>query len=363
MTQNFSKTLGEICRPRQWPTLSKKDLTPNGYPVYGANGKIGFSSLFTHERPTLLIGCRGSCGTVHITEAYSYANGNAMALDDLDEDDADIRYLYHFFSRRGFRDVTTGTSQPQIIQQHLRAVEIPLPPLEEQRRIAVILDRADKITSLQQDANSAIHHFSRNLYLSHFGDPRVNPHSWPEFMLMDLGRVVTGSTPPSSENGMFDGDIPFITPGDLGSGLEPKRSLTDAGALKSRTVGPGSALVCCIGATIGKMDIAKHESAFNQQINAVDWGDDVIGEFGIESLRFLKETIATTGASTTLPILKKSSFEKLRIPVPPIDMQRDYCRRLKAIDSYLARLQTAAQLGTSLKQALMVRVFSGELKR
>ncbi len=118
-------------------------MTENGYPVvYGANGKIGFYSSYTHQKPTLLIGCSGSCGSVHRTEPYSYANGNAMALDDLNQDRADIRYLYHLFLRRGFRDVITGTSQPQIIQQHIRGVEISLPPLEEQRRIAAILDKA-----------------------------------------------------------------------------------------------------------------------------------------------------------------------------------------------------------------------------
>jgi type I restriction enzyme S subunit len=160
---------------------------------------------------------------------------------------------------------------------------------------------------------------------------------------------------------MFNGAIPFVTPGDLGSGFEPRRSLTEAGALRSRIVRRGSSLVCCIGATIGKMDIAQQDSAFNQQINAVEWGDAVIGEYGIESLRFLKDAIATAGASTTLPILKKSSFEKLRIPVPPIDLQRDFSQRLKAIDPYLAKLQNAAQHGASLRQAVTARAFWGEL--
>ena len=88
-------------------------------------------------------------------------------------------------------------------------------------------------------------------------------------------------SPPSSEYGMFDGAIPFITLGDLGSGTQAKRTLSQAGVLKSRTVKTGSALVCCIGATIGKMDIAIQESAFNQQINAVEWGAQVLGAFEI----------------------------------------------------------------------------------
>jgi type I restriction enzyme S subunit len=86
MSSHPTVRLGEICRPRQWKTLSKKDLVADGFPVYGANGKIGFATEFTHSKPTLLIGCRGSCGSVHITEPFSYANGNAMALDELNEE-------------------------------------------------------------------------------------------------------------------------------------------------------------------------------------------------------------------------------------------------------------------------------------
>lgn len=60
--------LGEFCNPKQHPTLSGSDLIEDGYPVYSANGKIGFFNIFTHQEPVILIGCRGSCGTVHITD-------------------------------------------------------------------------------------------------------------------------------------------------------------------------------------------------------------------------------------------------------------------------------------------------------
>ncbi len=280
----------------------------------------------------------------------------------------DRRYVLHFLRqarilKTGERRMTGSAGQRRVPASFLEALEIPLPPLEEQRRVAAILDKAHRITLLQKDAKNAIELLPNSLFLSLFGDPRINPYSWPQYSLGELGRVVTGSTPPSSEHGMFERTHPFVTPGDLGSGQASKRSLTEAGARRSRSVRKGSALVCCIGATIGKMDIAREDSAFNQQINAVEWGDSVIGEFGIEALRFFKDTISTAGASTTLPILKKSAFEKLRIPVPPIGLQRDYCRHLEAMSPCLARLQTAAQLGASLKQALMSKAFSGVLLR
>ena len=75
--------LPAICRLKQWPTIPQKEMSGHGYPVYGANGIIGYHSEYNHENPTLFIGCRGTCGSVHRSSPKSYINGNAMRLDDL----------------------------------------------------------------------------------------------------------------------------------------------------------------------------------------------------------------------------------------------------------------------------------------
>lgn len=121
--KNWKKVkLINICRPKQWKTLSISDLHDDGYPVYGANGKIGFYNEYTHEEETLLITCRGAtCGSVNICEPKSYVNGNAMALDNLSTD-CNFKFLYYFFLRRGFNDVISGSAHPQITGQGLSKI-------------------------------------------------------------------------------------------------------------------------------------------------------------------------------------------------------------------------------------------------
>ncbi len=163
--------LHDVCRPRQWKTISASDLLEEGYPVYGANGKIGFYSEYTHEFATLMITCRGAtCGNVHISEPKSYINGNAMALDVLDSERVDIRFLYYYLLGRGFDDVISGSAQPQITGQGLAKIEIPLPPLPEQKRIAAILDKADAIRRKRQQAIQLADEFLRAVFLDMFGD-------------------------------------------------------------------------------------------------------------------------------------------------------------------------------------------------
>lgn len=95
----IEKKLFDICRPKQWKTISSASLKEVGYPVYGANGIIGFNDNYNHEKPTILITCRGAtCGTINVSQPFSYINGNAMALDDLDETTANINYLAYYLT-------------------------------------------------------------------------------------------------------------------------------------------------------------------------------------------------------------------------------------------------------------------------
>lgn len=162
---------------------------------------------------------------------------------------------------------------------------------------------------------------------------------------------------------MFGGNIPFVTPGDLGSGAESARFVTTDGAKKSRLVSAGSTLVCCIGATIGKMDQAVRDSAFNQQINAIEWGDSVRNDFGYYAIKALRDIIVFRGkgASTTLPILKKSEFEKLEIKVADTSLQDRFSKRLAGVRLLQADGKEALVRADSLFTSLQHRAFRGEL--
>ncbi|MCG5517068.1 MULTISPECIES: restriction endonuclease subunit S, partial [unclassified Ectothiorhodospira] len=107
-----------------------------GYPVYGANGKIGKYSEYNHEHPVVAITCRGNtCGRVIVTEPMSYITGNAMCLDELKENKVEVSFLSDFLAYRGLEDTVTGSAQPQIIRSALLEIIIPLPSIWEQKRI------------------------------------------------------------------------------------------------------------------------------------------------------------------------------------------------------------------------------------
>jgi type I restriction enzyme S subunit len=159
---------------------------------------------------------------------------------------------------------------------------------------------------------------------------------------------------------MFGGDIPFATPGDLDSELaSTERTLTDAGAAYGKVVRAGSALVGCIG-NIGKMAKTPVRCSFNQQINAVEWSSRVEDDFGIAALAFAKPQMLALSSSTTVPILNKSGFSKVEIPVPPVSLQRAFGQRAGAVERLKATHRTSLAEFDALFASLQHRAFRGE---
>ena len=139
-----TRSLCEICRPKQWPTIPTKDFTEDGYLVYGANGVIGHYNEFNHEYPTILMACRGaSCGAINISQPNSYITGNAMCMDEIIPE-VSFEYLAYFLSNYDYKTIITGGAQPQITYTNLKKVMVPIPPYSEQLNFALIYQQADK---------------------------------------------------------------------------------------------------------------------------------------------------------------------------------------------------------------------------
>jgi type I restriction enzyme S subunit len=231
----------------------------------------------------------------------------------------------------------------------------------EQRRIVETLDQADALRKLRRNADAKAARILPALFLKMFGDPATNPMGWSTREVGKLGHVATGRTPPTKDDGMFDGDIPFATPSDLDNGLATTiRTVTQQGATFSKTVRAGSALVGCIG-NVGKMAKTPTRTAFNQQINAVEWNEDVNDDFGIAALRFVIPRMQALATSTTLPILNKSAFSSIRIIVPPPVLQENFARAAQGTKQVLRSINTVSEKLDSLFGVLLDRAFAGQL--
>ena len=141
-----STTLGDIAKMYQPQTLTQEEINLHtGYPVYGANGVIGFYEKFNHFEPQIIITCRGStCGTVLLTVPKSWINGNAMVINVDSNKSVNKLFMYYLFSSIDFSPIISGSGQPQIVRSPLSKWGIKIPKIEEQEKISKILKEADE---------------------------------------------------------------------------------------------------------------------------------------------------------------------------------------------------------------------------
>ena len=190
--------------PKQWKTIASSMLKDSGYPVYGANGIIGYYSEYNHDKETILVTCRGAtCGSVNICEPFSYINGNAMALDNLDEK-IDIKYLYYYLKKRGFDDVISGSAQPQITRTSIEKIEIPICEISKQKMIVNLFDKIELLINNQKRQLQLLDELVKARFVEMFGDPIENQKNW---QVVKIGDIVTdvryGTSKPAVEGGKY----------------------------------------------------------------------------------------------------------------------------------------------------------------
>lgn len=186
---------------------------------------------------------------------------------------------------------------------------------------------------------------------------------WHLKTIAEIGKVVTGSTPTTSDPNMYGGDIPFVTPGDLGGRRDiatSERTLSIKGAANARVVPAGSTLVTCIGSTIGKSGFAATALATNQQINAVIPDPSHEPTFVYYQLEALAETFRLLAGTQAVPLLNKTAFSSVKIAVPSSKSeQRSIAAILSTWDQAISTTEQLLDNSQRFSRDLMASMLSG----
>ncbi|HBN8232342.1 TPA: restriction endonuclease subunit S [Pseudomonas aeruginosa] len=178
--------------------------------------------------------------------------------------------------------------------------------------------------------------------------------------MKEVAKVVTGKTPSTVDDQNFGGDIPFVTPAELGLDTyvtSAPRTLSAKGASAIKLVPENAVMVCCIG-SLGKMAIAGTPVATNQQINSVIFDENRVDvKYGFYALQLLKPKMEAMAPSTTVAIVNKGNFEAMQIPLPPLVEQKRIAAILDKADAIRRKRQQAIQLADDFLRAVFLDMF------
>ena len=206
--------------------IKQSERVEGDYPYFGANGQQGTIDGYLFDEPLVLVAEDGGHfsdpdrGIAYWVEGKTWVNNHAHVLRPSSK--IDIRFLTRVLENYDVRPFISGTTRAKLTKGQAANIDIPLPPLEEQRRIAAILDQADALRRLRRRALDRLNTLGQAIFHEMFEIAADTEFA----VLKDLGAVKTGSTPSTKVAEFFNGDVPFITPGDL----ETDRSVARCGA-------------------------------------------------------------------------------------------------------------------------------------
>jgi type I restriction enzyme S subunit len=285
---------------------------------------------------------------------------------------ADGRYLLHFLRQgrirgAGEKRMTGSAGQRRVPASFLAELEVPLPSLPEQRRIADLLDRAEALRAERRAVLAQLDTLAQSIFLDMFGDPATNPRGWPVKKLSEMATVITGNTPSRAVADYYGSDIEWIKSDNLNTphdyATRAIEGLSALGKSVARVAPAGSILVTCIAGSpecIGNAAMVDREVSFNQQINAVV-PRDADSRFIYVQLLVGKRLVQKAATSSMKGMVSKSRFEQIALLRPPIPLQREFARRVRAVHELKASQSTSCAQLDALFYSLQQRAFSGQL--
>lgn len=358
----MKEKLINICNPKQWKTLSTSELIENGlYDVYGANGIIGKYNVYNHEESVVTITCRGAtCGNVHITSPKSYVNGNAMCLDNLNENICLKKYLYYYLQNYNMKKVISGSAQPQITVRGLSKIEIKLYDIDTQK---VIINRLEKLEGLIGIRKKQIKYLD-NLIKSQFVEMFGNIFEYEK--LENYSVLITKGASPKWQgvNYQNDGTL-FVTSENVREGFvdisKPKYLDNKINEILPRSVlKRDDILINIVGASIGRA--AKYNYDYLANINqavALVRTKNINNIFLLtylnsdEAIR-IYDDMKKGGARENLSL---KNIADLKIPKAPIEEQNKFAEFVKLVDKQKVKIQKSLEEMQQLQKSLMSNYF------
>ena len=359
--------LGDVCT-KGTSNIAQKDLEGHGgnYPIYGASGFIANVDFYQQENPYIAVVKDGAgIGRIMKLPAKSSVIGTMQYI--IPDDTVDISYLAYAMEHMNLSKYFTGATIPHIYFKDYQKEELPLPCLDEQRKIAAVLDKVSDLIAKRQQQLDKLNEAVKARFVEIFGEPDENPKHWQEDELSHHLKVIGGYA--FKSDGFTDEGIPVLRIGNINSGHFLPVNMVywpDDLALARYKVFPGD-LVMSLTGTVGKDDYgnvcilgADYDEYYLNQRNAKLSIEKSLDKcYFSELLKFPRIKKRLTGISRGIRQANISNKDilTLRVPMPPIELQEQFAAFVEQTEKTKIIISHSLEKLETLKKALMQEYF------
>lgn len=364
------KKLGEVCKLYQPKTISGEMLEDDGkFLVYGANGVIGRYNQYNHEDSEVLLTCRGAtCGSINVSEPYSWINGNAMIVKPMQPDSIVQSFLKYYLTSVDWSEVITGAAQPQITRQSLSPLRIIIPPLAEQEKIVAELDCLSGIIEKKKQQLKEYDALAQSIFYTMFGDPITNEKGWEVKKVKDIFNVKIGPFGSLLHNSDYiSGGTPLVNPIHMqDEKICPDFNFSVSGEklkeLDSYLLQPNDIVFARRG-DIGRcVIVGKDENGYLCGTGSlfIRPTQPTSPVFMLKSFRCksMIEHLTSLAKGATMLNINCKIIEELNIIMPPLSLQQEFASKIEAIEKQTEILKQSIEEAETLFNSRMDYYFN-----
>ena len=388
----------------QWSTIELKEcaIFKNGkkikedrrkidgkYNIYGSNGIIGKTDDVLIDGESIVIGRVGAyCGAIEFSNESSWITDNAISC--ISKNNTNIKFLYYLLNTIPLREMAGGSAQPLINQSILNSVEIKLPSLEEQDKIAAILSSLDKKIELNNEMNKTLEEMAQALFKRWFVDFEFSneegkpykssggemvesevgmiPKGWSYGIFSDISkRIYSGGTPNTKEESYWNGLLPWMSSGETRNSFvtNTEKSITELGVEKSSTklANKYNTVIASAGQgfTRGQTSLLLIDTYVNQSLIVIDGCEEfelfnyINIKLRYNELRAISDSHSIRGSLTTKMISALGTI------IPSIEILKKYNSIIKPIIDIIENNISNTNRLIELRDSLLPKLMSGEI--
>lgn len=372
------------CDGARKPISAKEREKINGtIPYYGASGIIDYVNGWTHEGRHVLIGEDGANLVTRtkpisfIAEGRFWVNNHAHVLKCINY--LPEEFVSYYINSISLMEFVSGSAQPKLNQKNLNKIPFPLPPVNEQKRIAEkverLLNKIDEAKQLIEEAKESFElrksSIIKTILEEGLNEDRIQ--GWKKVKVKELFTILGGGTPSKSKVEYWNGEIPWISPKDMKTTYISGTMdyITEEGLDNSsaKLAKKGSiVLVVRSGILQRTLPVAYllKDSTVNQDLKGFDSGDELINKYFLWYVKGNEKNILYnySKSGTTVNSIDFEKFKSHELLIPPVSVLK---RKIEKIEYAIERedainliLNMNEQI-EKLKRSLLSKAFRGEL--
>jgi len=358
--------------------LIEQDRKNGNIPVYGSNGIVGYHNEYLVKGPGIIIGRKGSVGEIKYSPLDFFPIDTTYYVSPKKE--IDIKYMYYFLLTLRLDEMNSHSAVPGLNRSSVHSINIAIPPLTEQRKIAEILETADKAIEKTDAIIEKYRRIKQGLMRDlltkgidekgqirseethKFRDSPLGriPEEWEVAKLGNVSSVIMGQSPSSSLINKDEKGLPFLQGNAEFTCKYPNPTSWIEKPLK--IANKGSILVS-VRAPIGDLNFANSQCCIGRGLASIEANGFIVdNNFLWYSIHFFINELIKIGQGSTFEAIGCNELRNLCISLPPLPEQRRIASVLSQIDEVIEKEERYKEKLERIKQGLMQDLLTGEVR-